>query len=107
MLFKLSNNEIKCPELASKLVTYESQNPIRMPKLLYVEKSSKLPYSTINRICFLANINKNWIRFKEITPYQFDKALRKNTIILSLKIKKIDLFLFLCLKYICILELSN
>ena len=83
-LFKVFSQELNCLELSNKVKIFESQNPYRKPKLLFLEKCSKLPYSVINRICYLANINKKWIRFKNISRYQLDKSLKSNTITLSL-----------------------
>ena len=84
-IFKLIIKEINCPELLSKIEFFSPYNPIRTSSVnnIFVINNVKLPFSTINRISFLANLNRKWIKFKNLTPYQFVTLLHKNKILLN------------------------
>ena len=87
--FKLINNITKSPELLTKIKFYSPVNPIRNPTLIFLVDNKLLIYSIIQRICYLANLNKNWIKIKELSLYQFIKLIKDNEVILKLPIQKI------------------
>ena len=70
-LFKLNNHHIISPDLYENLKSFKPYNPSRNPTLIFIVDNKKLPYSVIHRICYLVNLNKNWIKFKDLSLYQF------------------------------------
>ena len=88
-LYKLLNNLVICPELESNIRLFKPVNPKRNPTLIFVVDSKLVSFSNLQRICYLANLNKDWIYFYDLSLYQFNKLINRNDIILSLPTQKI------------------
>ena len=80
-LFKLANNN--CNELCSIIEFNSTSYKTEHPSMIFNYDKKKNPCDIINRIYYLANLNKNWLKFKELSLIQFNTQINKNVIINS------------------------
>ena len=77
-IYKLLNKIIDCPQLLTKIDSFKPINPIRNPNNFFIIDNKLLFYSVIQRICYLCNLNKKWLKLKDLSLYQFVNLINKN-----------------------------